>query len=142
MFVVAGTGIKVGSTHRLLFSCPYPAMRATVVMTAKDKTEADLTSAFTAARTRMEAKSGTRATPHEGTNAHGNAYRYVTFLDANASDPSKLVFVADCYTWNPKTQVLVEVLFEAPITMLSETGREATAKVHMDSAKAICQGVE
>jgi len=57
----------------------------------------------------MDSKPGRRAESHQGFNASGNPYHFLTTIDAGAEAKSDRVFVADCYTWKPGPQRALEL---------------------------------
>jgi hypothetical protein len=135
-------GVMRGKQSKVMFACSRPYMQAAVMLVKSDQSESDFVSAITRAREFMESKPGRHAASHQGVNASGNSYHYLTTIDAGAEAESDRVFVADCYTWKPSKRLLVQILFEAPLTMLSIEGKEAAAKAITASADTICKGVD
>jgi hypothetical protein len=135
-------GVMRGKQSKVMFACSKPRMQAVVMLVKSDQSESDFVSVVARAREFMESKPGRRATSHRGVNASGNSYHYLTTIDAGAEAESDRVFVADCYTWKPSKRLLVQILFEAPMTLLSIEGKEAAAKAIAASADTICKGVD
>jgi hypothetical protein len=123
-------------------------MNATVLSVEHDKTERDFAAATAKGLAHLERAPGSHADSYDGVNASGNHYRYFTMeidpklVDLNIEDPKvkqlvKRTMLADCYTWSPKTQVLVEVVIQSALMSLSQDSPKAAAAWMM-----ICQGVE
>jgi hypothetical protein len=119
-----------------------PFMQARVLRVRHQQSEQDFVKTAEDARAFLVEEPGRRNTVRfrEGTNAAGNPYRYYTAMDAGAE--SGQVYIGHSFTWNPRTHVLVAVLFEGPLRMLSEAGRAAEMEAFETSAATICLSVE
>jgi hypothetical protein len=135
-------GVMPGKVPHIMFRCSTPPMQAIIMSVRRDQTQSDFENAAGKARMMMGSKPSRHVQTREGVNTAGNTYRYSTTEDAATEDDGDRVFVAHCFTWKPSKQLVVEVLFEAPLTMASIDGKAAAAKAIATSAETICQSVD
>jgi len=119
-----------------------PVMQASVMLVKHQQSADDLAKAAERARTLLEGSPQRRATAkiRNGTNAAGNRYYYFTALDPGAA--GEQVFIGNSFTWNPRTHVLVAVLFEGLQKAQSEADRAAELAMFEKASDAICLSVE
>jgi hypothetical protein len=119
-----------------------PRMQAGVVRVKRPATRDEFRQAAEAFRAYLEANPRQRgqAKSRDGTTAAGNAYAYVTLMDADSEGSP--VFVAHSVVWSPTKEMLVEVVFEGLPAMRSESGRATEMAAFEKAAETICLSVE
>jgi len=120
-------------------------MHASVMQVKHEQSADDLARAAERGRTLLESSPQRRATAkiRTGTNAAGNRYHYFTALESGAAGAK--IFIGNSFTWNPRTHVLVIVLFEGlqnPGQARSEADRAAELAAFEAASDAICLSVE
>jgi hypothetical protein len=119
-----------------------PIMQASVMQVRHEQSADDLATAAERARKMLESSPQRRATAkfQSGTNAAGNRYQYFTAVEPG--DSGEPVFIGNSFTWNPRTRVLVIVLFEGLQKAKSDPDKAAERAAFQKASDLICLSVE
>jgi len=124
------------------FENAIPDMHVSVMLVKPEQSADDLAKEAAHLRSSLERSPERRASvrSRDGTNARGNRFHYFTALEPTPSGAR--VFIGNSVTWNPRTHLLVVVLFEGLQKAKSESDRAAELATFQKASDAICLSVE